>query len=81
MHAQTSETPTVACPIEPLLTPIEAAAYMGLAAATLQRQRTDGTGPRFIKRRIAYRPSDLQVWLDGRIAASTSDARVRGLAA
>jgi predicted DNA-binding transcriptional regulator AlpA len=73
MHAQSS-----------LLTPDQAAAYMGLAVATLQRQRTEGTGPRFIKlgkRRVAYRAVDLQAWLDGRVADSTADARVRGLAA
>jgi predicted DNA-binding transcriptional regulator AlpA len=66
-----------------LLTPRQAAAYTGLAVATLQRQRTDGTGPKFIKigkRRVGYRLVDLLAWLDSRVANSTADARVRGLA-
>jgi len=81
MHAQHSQPAT---PAAQLLTPDQAAAYMGLAVATLQRQRTEGTGPRFIKlgkRRVAYREADLLAWLEGRVADSTADARVRGLAA
>lgn len=66
-----------------LLTPRQAAAYTGLAIATLQRQRTEGTGPKFVKigkRRVGYRLTDLLAWLDARVANSTADARVRGLA-
>jgi predicted DNA-binding transcriptional regulator AlpA len=81
MHALHAATPPAA---DQLLTPNQASAYIGLAVATLQRQRTEGTGPRFIKlgkRRVAYRTADLQAWIEGRVAASTADARVRGLAA
>jgi predicted DNA-binding transcriptional regulator AlpA len=70
--------------IDELLTPRQAAEYLGLAEATLQRQRTDGTGPQFLKlgkRKIAYRPRDLTAWIEGRVAQSTADARVRGLTA
>lgn len=70
--------------IDPLFSPDQTADYTGLTKPTLQRHRTEGTGPRFIKigkRRVAYRLSDIQAWLDARVAASTSDARERGLAA
>jgi predicted DNA-binding transcriptional regulator AlpA len=69
--------------ISSLLTPRQAAAYTGLALATLQRQRTEGTGPKFVKigkRRVGYRLMDLLAWIDARVANSTADARVRGLA-
>lgn len=67
-----------------LFTPDQAANYTGLTKPTLQRHRTNGTGPNFIKlgkRRIAYRLSDIKAWLDTRVAASTADARERGLLA
>jgi predicted DNA-binding transcriptional regulator AlpA len=70
--------------VNDLLTPHQVAAYLGLAYATLQRQRTEATGPKFIKlgkRKIAYRAVDLAAWLATRVAASTADARVRGLTA
>jgi predicted DNA-binding transcriptional regulator AlpA len=68
--------------IDPLLSPSQTADYTGLTKPTLQRHRTDGTGPRFIKlgkRRVAYRLSDLKAWLEVRAATSTADARERGL--
>jgi predicted DNA-binding transcriptional regulator AlpA len=68
--------------IDPLLNPDQAANYTGLTKPTLQRHRTEGTGPRFIKlgkRRVAYRLSDIRAWLEARAASSTADARERGL--
>jgi predicted DNA-binding transcriptional regulator AlpA len=82
-QAHPSAPPEPACPGSVLLTPQQTAAYTGLAIATLQRQRTEGTGPKFVKlgkRRVGYRLADLEAWLDGRVAESTADARVRGLA-
>jgi hypothetical protein len=48
-----------------------------------QRYRSEGGGPKFKigKRRVGYRVSDLQAWLDARVAQSPADARARGLAA
>jgi hypothetical protein len=44
------------------LTPEEAAVRMGAATVTLQRWRSNGTGPKYIKRggRIFYRPQDIE---------------------
>jgi excisionase family DNA binding protein len=70
--------------LERLLTPLQAAEYLGLTYPTLQRMRTKGGGPAYVKlgkRRIAYPESNLKAWVKGRVATSTADARVRGLAA
>lgn len=68
--------------LDPIMSPQGAADYTGLTRATLQKLRTEGSGPPFIKvgkRLIAYRLSDIRSWLDGRVVASTADARERGL--
>jgi predicted DNA-binding transcriptional regulator AlpA len=82
----TSAAPVAAVPFDtapdPILSPQQTAEYIGLTIPTLQRQRTDGTGPRFLKlgaRKVGYRLSDIRSWLDERVAASTADARDRGL--
>jgi predicted DNA-binding transcriptional regulator AlpA len=64
-----------------LLTVLQAADRLRLSPATLQRHRTRGTGPKYVKlgRRIAYRGIDLEDWVGNRLATSTADARVRGL--
>jgi predicted DNA-binding transcriptional regulator AlpA len=65
-----------------IVTPHQAARMVGLTIHTLQRMRTEGTGPRFIKlgkRRVGYRECDLNEWLESRVATSTADVRTRGL--
>jgi len=67
-----------------ILTPQQTAEHTGLSMPSLQRMRSEGTGPCFIKlgpRRVGYRISDINAWLETRVATSTSDARVRGLSA
>lgn len=53
----------------------EAAYYLGLKAATLNKWRCHGDGPPFIKvgRLIRYRKSDLDAFLLRRLRRSTSD--------
>jgi predicted DNA-binding transcriptional regulator AlpA len=54
-----------------LLTEKELAPWLGVSLPTLQRMRSKGGGPRFIKlslRRVAYRPSDVEAWLAARTA-------------
>lgn len=54
-----------------LLTTREAAHQLRLSAATLERLRVTGGGPRFIKlgpsarARVVYRQADLEAWLHG----------------
>jgi predicted DNA-binding transcriptional regulator AlpA len=55
--------------IDPLLTERELSAWVGVSIPNLQRMRSNGTGPRYVQlspRRIAYRKSDVEVWLTAR---------------
>lgn len=54
----------------------EAAAYLGLAESTLNKKRLDGSGAPYLKlgRRVVYRQSDLDAWLESHRRYSTSVA-------
>ncbi|MBF0454031.1 MAG: helix-turn-helix domain-containing protein [Magnetococcales bacterium] len=54
-----------------------AAAYLGLSEKTLAMARSNGTGPRFVKRgRIFYFREDLDEWIGGEErVTSTAQAR------
>lgn len=59
-----------------ILTPKEVAAYVRFSEKTLERWRTEGRGPKYIRindRTVRYAMSDIQAWLypDGptRVAA------------
>jgi predicted DNA-binding transcriptional regulator AlpA len=58
-----------------LLTQREAAMALRLSERTLERSRVTGLGPPFIKagRRVLYRPSDIDAWIERRLRSSTSD--------
>jgi excisionase family DNA binding protein len=53
----------------------EAASRLGLSASTLNKWRTQGRGPRFVKlgRAVCYRPSDLDGWVHEQLKSSTSE--------
>jgi predicted DNA-binding transcriptional regulator AlpA len=61
------------------LTACEAANVLGLAPSTLAKLRLTGNGPVYCKlgRRVVYRRSDLEAWLESRVASDTSDADAR----
>ena len=61
----------------------DAAKVVGLSESTLAKLRLNGNGPAYCKlgRRVVYRPSDLERWLESRIARDTSDADARFLKA
>ncbi len=53
--------------VQRVLSTIDSARYVGLAAATLERYRHVGGGPAFIRlgsRRIVYEVAALDAWLD-----------------
>lgn len=55
----------------------EAAEYLGLSRHTLNKLRSTGGGPEFVritKRAVGYRVEALDRWLEGRHASSTSEA-------
>jgi predicted DNA-binding transcriptional regulator AlpA len=54
---------------DPILTEKEVAAWLGLSIPSLQRMRSDGSGPPFVQlsqRRIGYRNSAVERWLEER---------------
>lgn len=56
------------------LTTPEAAKYLRLSPKTLETKRSRGGGPPYIKlgRRVVYRRTDLDKWLESRVRHSTS---------
>jgi len=64
-----------------VLTPTEAAQFLGVAKQTLARWRHEGGGPRYslAGRLVRYRAADLEGWLELRAVASSAEARVQGL--
>lgn len=64
-----------------LITPPQLSARIGIKETTLANWRVLGRGPRFIRvgRSIRYRSEDVEAWLSGRTADSTTDADGRGL--
>lgn len=61
----------------------EAARIVGLAESTMAKLRLNGNGPLYCKlgRRVVYRISDLEQWLQSRTTRDTSDADARFLKA
>ena len=66
-----------------VITASQAAKLVGLSESTLAKLRLNGNGPLYCKlgRRVVYRPSDLEQWLQSRTARDTSDADARFLRA
>ncbi|MBF0454185.1 MAG: helix-turn-helix domain-containing protein [Magnetococcales bacterium] len=61
-----------------------AAAYLGLSEKTLAMARSNGTGPRFVKRgRIFYFKEDLDAWVNahGRMQSTAQAQQATGHAA
>ena len=61
---------------ETLTTQLEAARFLRVSTRTLERWRVAGNGPRFCKagRRVLYRLTDLQAWLEACTFQSTAEA-------
>ncbi len=80
------ESPPAAKPVAlmpKVVTAKVAAKFVGLSESTLAKLRLNGNGPAYCKlgRRVLYRPSDLEQWLESRITRDTSDADARFLKA
>jgi predicted DNA-binding transcriptional regulator AlpA len=63
--------------VDPILTEKHISGWLGLSLPSLQRMRSNGSGPSFVQlsqRRIGYRRSDVEAWL----AARTTD-RIGGV--
>lgn len=66
---------------EPLRITADAAALVSLSARTLEKKRTAGDGPKFIRlgRRVLYDVRDLADWVNANRISSTAE-RSRGAA-
>jgi prophage regulatory protein len=64
-NTKTRNLRSEAAPIEPLMDPVETAATLNVAPATLAKWRCIGMGPRWIRvgRLPRYRPRDVEEWL------------------
>jgi excisionase family DNA binding protein len=62
-----------------VLDAVTAARYMGISPSTLAKMRLSGDSPSFLKlgRRVLYRRTDIDAWLESRVAHNTSDAEAR----
>lgn len=67
---------------ESLLTTRQLAERLSTSIRTIERMRQTGEGPPFVRvsggrrrGRVAYRPSQVEAWLQGRELRSTSEAR------
>lgn len=59
-----------------VLTPEQAAQALSLSPSTLAKLRLSGKGPTYCKmgrRKIGYRPADLELWVADRMHRSTSE--------
>lgn len=62
--------------LAPALDTGQAAAYTGLAVATMEGLRSKGGGPRFVRygrKAVRYLIADLDAWMAARTVASTSE--------
>jgi Helix-turn-helix domain len=59
-----------------VLSPLQAARYLGVAQATLSKMRCWGGGPEYLKlgRKVVYDRGALDAWRNERRARNTSDA-------
>lgn len=60
-----------------LATPADVAEYLGTTVPALAQMRYRGTGPAFVKasaRKVRYRWTDIQAWLDANTRTITGDA-------
>ena len=62
-----------------LLDTASAARALGLSPSTLNKWRTAGTGPAFVRMgaAIRYRRADLAAFVAGRVVMSTAEAKAR----
>ena len=63
--------------LSPLLTQADVAKRLAISVRSVERMRTAGGGPRYIKVRhsVRYREADLMAWEEAQSRASTSETR------
>ncbi|PZU20634.1 MAG: excisionase [Shinella sp.] len=58
-----------------LISPEDAANILNISISTLAKMRLAGTSPRYVKlgRRVAYRPADIETWIEAQSFNSTAE--------
>ncbi|WP_247878192.1 helix-turn-helix domain-containing protein [Azospirillum sp. TSO22-1] len=82
--AVTAASTTSGGTMEGLLTPESAAILLGVAPATLEAWRRQGTGPVFVKlgtRMVRYRRVDVEAFIAAKLFQNTVQARQQPMAA
>lgn len=53
----------------------DAANLLNISTSTLAKMRLSGSSPRYVKlgRRVAYRPADLEAWIEAQSFNSTAE--------
>ena len=61
------------------LTPDDAAKLLHRSVRSLERDRQQGVGPKFVKlgRHVLYRLEDIEIWARDNIVQSTAEAQAR----
>jgi predicted DNA-binding transcriptional regulator AlpA len=74
-HAE--QAPICPSDIDPLLTSAQLVSWIGAKHGTLRTWRCYGRGPKWLKlgRRVVYRQSDVEAWLETRERTSTVQNR------
>ena len=82
-HSSEGDEPSRAAGRPKVVRAREAARIVGLSESTMAKLRLNGNGPLYCKlgRRVVYRTSDLEQWLQSRTTRDTSDADARFLKA
>ncbi|PJI42630.1 MAG: DNA-binding protein [Rhizobium sp.] len=65
-----------------LISAEQAASILNISPSTLAKMRLSGVSPRFVKlgRRVAYKPSDIEAWIEAQSYQSTSEYGCKGAA-
>ncbi|MDN2579067.1 helix-turn-helix domain-containing protein [Aquibium sp. ELW1220] len=60
----------------------DAANLLNISSSTLAKMRLSGSSPRYVKlgRRVAYRPADLEAWIETQSFNSTAEYCGKGAA-
>lgn len=58
----------------------DAANLLNISPSTLAKMRLSGSSPRYVKlgRRVAYRPADLEAWIEAQSFTSTAEYGGKG---
>lgn len=61
--------------MDQLISAEDAANALNISSSTLAKMRLSGKSPRYVKlgRRVAYRPSDLETWIEAKSFNSTAE--------